>query len=212
MKRILAALAALFFCSIAASGQQSDLVFPRYPTHPGYLTGSFYSTFPGLSTTATAVPAIDTLYIYPFVVRANVTVVSLSIRVVTGGTGSSVKLALYANGTTGKPTGAPIAVNNTGGATTTSSGTVTLTVTSLPLSPGVYWVAQKHTGTLPTPVSISSASFNHNDIFGRSSIVSSSLTAWSRADTYSNNMPTLTGADSWTDVNSAGVAIVFLGT
>lgn len=211
LRSIVRGLAALVFALAAVVPAPAYIIGSRQVSHPGYLASSFYATFTGFASTTSAVPAIDTVYIYPFVITSNVTVASLSVRVVTGGAGSSVKLAIYGTGSTGKPSGAPLAANNTGAATTSNSTTVTLSA-AVTLTPGVYWVAQKYTGTLPTTVSINSLSYSFDGLLGRATIGSSALTAWSKADTYSNDMPTLTGSDSWTDVVAGGVGVVFLGT
>lgn len=177
---------------------------------PGFIAGRFYATFYGVHATAVAVGAIDTLYAYPFRLAEAVVLTNLDIRVVTGGAGSSWKGAIYASAA-GRPIGAPLAVNNTGAATATSNADAPLAM-SAALQPGRYWVAQKFTGTPPALKSISSTDYSIEALIGRTQMNgNTSVTGTSVASTYSANMPTFTGAESWTDQFGAGIGIVSLG-
>jgi phosphoribosylcarboxyaminoimidazole (NCAIR) mutase len=177
--------------------------------HPGYVPGRYYMTSEGSTTAGTAVPAADTLYAYPFVLRDYATLKKLAIRVATGGAGSAVKMALYANSRVlGLPVGVPLAADNTGKATTSNSTTVEAAF-DVPLVPGVYWCAQKYTGTLPSCVSMPTGSANMDAMIGRTSIGSNgALLALSLAATYADDMPSLEGNEAWSEVTVAGVPIL----
>lgn len=181
--------------------------------HPGYRTGEYYGTYEGAGGSATITPAIDLIYCYPYFVRENITLTALAIRVATGGTTSAFKAAIYANlrtGLRGRPTGAPLAVNNTGVATTSSTTIVDLAMAAT-ISPGVYWFAQKHSGAvLPICYSMTSNSTINSTLLGRATIAAGPILALSLADAYANNMPTLDGTESWAAVTTSGIPVLNL--
>jgi hypothetical protein len=185
--------------------------------HPGYLASKFYSTFRGIHNTGTAMAAADTLYVYPFLVRAKLVVATLNIRVVTGGASSHLKMGLWANKYSsgsgqGRPFGAPLAAVNTG-QDSSSTPTNVSAAASCTLHPGIYWAGAKCDGTGPQCVSISSTSYEIEELAGRGTFNgSTALTGLSVAATFSSNMPTFAGSESWTDVVGNGIPIIRLGT
>jgi hypothetical protein len=177
---------------------------------PGRISSKFYPTTDAIHNTGTAVPAVDTLYVYPFLVTEKITVSSLVARIVTAGTSSHMKAAVWIS-KSGRPFGAPLLVDNTGVATTSSNAAASCTVSGT-LSPGWHWIGTKHDGTLPQPVSISSTDYTLERLIGRTSVGgNTALVALSMAATYANDMPTMTGSESWTDVLSNGVPNIRLG-
>ena len=180
--------------------------------HPGYVAGLFYPSYEGTAVLA-AVPAVDTDYLYAFAVTRRITLTALAIGVTTAGMGSAFKTAIYANGASGRPVGPPLLVNNTGVATTSiAAASCTLSGT---LNPGVYWFAQKHTGTT-LPASVSKLSTGNQDMvrMGRSAVPTSASVqaALSLSDAYANSFPTLTGSESYSSVAGNGVPILYMGT
>lgn len=196
------------------------LYLPPYDAtlfHPGFISGRFYSTFNGAHSTVAAIPAIDTLYVSPFVLASPITIQSLYIRVNTGGASSNIKLAIWGNnsvsGSTGygRATGAPLAAVDTGQATT-APGVVGASVTPVTLPPGVYWCGWKSDGTPCTPTTIAQTDHTVNSLTGRSGVgAATTVGCLSTASSFAASMPTLTGGETWADVAGAGV-ILFMGT
>lgn len=132
--------------------------FPIDPAdHPGYLTGQIYLLPPTVGPAA-AVSAVDLVYLWMWMPDAAVTPATVGIRVVAAGTGSSVKIGVWANNpATMRPTGTPLVSNNTGAATTSANTAVLLSVAARYFVPGVpVWIGAKHTGTLPTVATVAS--------------------------------------------------------
>jgi len=175
--------------------------------HPGYVSGRSYATFPNVSSTAAAVPAIDTIYFYPFVLPRRVLINALTARTTTSGAGSSGKLAIYASSlTTMNPVGAPVAKDETGFTTQSSSQDRSAALSpSVQLEDGLlYWGASKFTGTLPTMVNV--AAGNLQTSFMRGSTGSGfTLNSLSMADTYASAWPTIAAAQAFTELASSGV-------
>lgn len=174
---------------------------------PGWVTGEYYPTFTGASASA-APAAVDTLYAYPFELPRGLTLASAAFRCNGGGAASAVKSAIYASNTAGRPTGAALAADNTGAATT-GSGTIAQALSgALPLD--VLWVLQKYTGTLPTMLGLGATSYGLGMMLGRATLSASAASGLSLAHTYATAFPTLTGAEGWAHVIGGGPAILFL--
>jgi hypothetical protein len=179
------------------------------PPHPGFRTGRSYCCFEGTHITA-AIPAIDTLYVYPFILPRKVSVQNMSFRVTTGGAASSCKVGIWAS-KNALPFGAPIMKDNTGVATATTSATATFTASGS-LTPNTYWVGVKCTGTPPTTTSIPNTDYRIERMIGRVALNgNTAITGLSIASTYSANMPTFDGTETWTEVFTAGIPIVRVG-
>lgn len=160
-------------------------------THPGFLAGKQYSLWQGAIQNA-VIPAVDIIYFYPIYIPLTLVFTSGAIRVATGGAGSSVKIGIWRNSpVSGRPLGAPVAVDNTGAATT-GTGQIAIAIAAT-LTPGWYWVGTKTTGTPCTPVAT-------NGILGfnvpQGSTVSAGLISF--GDAYANAMPTLAEGASFT--------------
>lgn len=128
--------------------------------HPGYIVGLWYPTTEGATASSNAVSAADTLYVYPFFLRAAVHISRLAVRTVTGAASSSIKLGIWGN-TAGRPSGTPVVGDNLTLATTANNTTLnTATFSPAPLlQPGVYWAGAVFTG-LPTMSHLATSSFN----------------------------------------------------
>lgn len=142
------------------------MALPLFPSgavldHPGYVAGWWYGTYDGTTANSAAVAALDLLYVYPFSIRAPVTVSRLATRVATGVATSTVKLAVWRNAS-GRPTGTPAAGSNSALSTATSATnptTATFSPTVL-LTPGVYWAGAVFGTALPTMVHIATSGLN----------------------------------------------------
>lgn len=112
---------------------------------PGYRSGNYYG--PNVSNTATFASIVDsTMYAMPVVIYKPVTLRSIAIRVVAGGTGSEFKAGIYdATGTAGRP-GALLGQCSAAVATTTSNADAecALDADVVISTPGVYWLATMH--------------------------------------------------------------------
>lgn len=162
--------------------------------------------------------AIDTIYLFPFMLDFALSPVSLIVRVGTGGAGSSVKAGIWANNaTTMRPTGVPLLANNTGAATTSSNASATLSVSGARLSAGVvYWAGSKYTGTLPTVVGVFLNDITTAVLCGLAlaSTAGGSTMGFSAPDTYSNNITAtdLTGATFTAVTGTTGIPLLQVGT
>lgn len=200
---------ALWFCADATAG--AAVWVPLQPAPFGYASARWYSGLVSQQSIVSSVPAADTMYAHPMLIRERVAVSTLGIRVAaTAGTGSAVKMAVYAANRAGRPVGAPVLSNNVGAATTTINVEVPLAVSGI-LQPGAYFGVTRHTGSaLPQCVSVAGVDHTIESLLGRAALNSNStLSGISLASTYADAWPTLTGAESWTEVNgTAGVPLL----
>lgn len=185
---------------------------------PGYVASRYYGTFEGATSAANSVGTLDTvLYVLPYYLRARVTITSLNIRVVTGGTaGSAVKFGVWRNDQAqAKPTGTAITglVSNTGIATTGSAALATLGSLNVTLNPGIYWWATAHTTAAPTCLS-TAAGAGVVSLAGRSAWSNTTLGGFTVPYTYGNDITTLdlTAAALTDALANAGQPIVHFGT
>jgi hypothetical protein len=111
-----------------------------------------------------------------------------------------------------RPLGAPVVVDNTGVATTSSGVDVTLAATGT-LNPGIYWAGSKFTGTLPQTNSIAANNTWLTFIAGGATGGSTLQNAYSFADAYANNMPTFAEGATFTALSGAsGAPLIYLVT
>ena len=176
--------------------------------HPGYIAGRNYGLLP-ISGQPVAFNAIDVIYFQIVVLTRPLKFSGGTLYVVTGGVGSSVKAAIWANSPVShRPLGAPLFADNTGVATTSSSAAVALALGSGTLPEGFYWIGSKTTGTPPTVVA--SAAYDQRLAFLAGIASGSPATHTFRlADTYSSNMPTIAEGAAFTN-HGAGVPIFSL--
>lgn len=167
-----------------------------------------YPTFRGTAIASVAIPAVDKVYFYPFVLESDIAVAQLVARVNAAGAGSSVKLGLWANSkTSSKPVGAPLAAFNTG-IDTSTTGTKLADIADTALRAGLYWIGTKATGTLPSLYSIPQYNQQTAELIGESLIT----TGYSYDDAYANDMPTIAEGATFTQVSSGGIPVVSLIT
>jgi hypothetical protein len=193
----------------------TDLMSVNPSTHPGYVSGQYYPTFTGVQGQGTAVGAIDTLYIYPFILRQTVKVAKLTMRVNALGAASAGKIVLWRNSRTlFRPVGAPIAADNVGQATTANNSNAEYALpATLVLPANVYWIGAKFTGTLPQMVSVSggnSASKITEALIGRVALVTGAMAGLSLAHAYATALPTLVGNEAWAEALGVGIPVVWL--
>lgn len=178
--------------------------------HPGYRANTFYATAPVDREIGTAVPAADQLYLYPFRLLRRANINALGVRLIAGGAGSAVKLGLW-DSSGGRPSGAPILADNTGGATTAAAvGEVSRPVTLTLVEAGLYWIGQLYTGTMPTLLSVLNTSLTMDPLIGRASLNNNlGVCALSLAETYAGNLPTIASGDTLNEVTTTGIAHVW---
>lgn len=102
------------------------------------VSGRWYSTTSPDVTLAAGTNLSTNVLLYPFIIQETTQISELGIRITTGATGGLASVAIYANGTTQEPLGAPL-VTLTGlsaAAAGTPSGAASVT-----LQPGIYWAA-----------------------------------------------------------------------
>ncbi len=174
--------------------------------HPGYKATRTYHLYDG--TASSAVSAVDIIYFVPFMLPRPISFSAGTIRVITGGAGSSVKAGIWANSPVSDyPLGAPLYVDNTGVATTgnNTSPAIALGTGSLAANT-LYWWGAKFTGTLPSILSTGSNVSTYCRLRGG---VTANQTASGFADAYANDMPTMAeGASFTTVVTSVGVGML----
>lgn len=175
---------------------------------PGFVSGTVLMPLaPIPSTGASAVPAVDKVYLYPFVLFESVLVKQLGGRVVTGGAASSAKQGIWANSlVSNRPLGAPLIAANTGQATTGSGTNISEDTTDAYLGPGWYWAGSKYTGTLPAMQSIAVAAGQFRYFMGSAN--GPLDTGLSYDDAYANDMPTIAEGATFATVAASGVPLL----
>lgn len=184
---------------------------------PSYVDGRYYPCCECLGAAA-AVAAVDTIYLYPFMLREAIKIQRLGVRVGTGGAGSAVKSGIWRSSPTGsgaqvgRPYGAPVIVDNTGQSTATTSTDAFFVVSpSYWLPPGVYWAGSKYSATLPSVACVALQANGNRiaDYIGAaaaSTISTGNLRALSFGpDAFANNMPTFASNASFAEVASGNV-------
>ena len=115
---------------------------------PAFIAGRTFATT-RTAVNNNAVPAVDTIYLYPYLLRRQIVLTAGMMRSTAGGAGSSVKVGIWANSTvSNRPLGAPLLADNTGVATT-GTGEINPALSGT-LQPQVLWIGTLWTGTLPT--------------------------------------------------------------
>jgi hypothetical protein len=106
----------------------------------------------------------NTIALYPFIVRRNVTIDNLGARVTTVASGSNVQLAVYGSDADNKITGTALAA--TGSLSSATATTIFGSVTAFTLQAGpIYWMAINSNGT-PVMSAPSALSMHLNSILG----------------------------------------------
>lgn len=191
----------------------TNYVMGGWAAPPARVASRFYSTVFGTIASSVAVPAIDTLYLYPFWLPRRCAIVELFVEVAATGAGSSCKAGIWAMYLpTLRPSGAPLIADNTGVTTSTGSGRSLSAINGpITLEAGWYWAGSKFTGTLPTMVGIPAGTQISAWTVGQGGRALS-WNSVSMAATYSSNLPTIATNQSFTVVNSSAVPIVGYGT
>lgn len=128
--------------------------FSKGRRHCGYVSGRWYSDTHNAATASGVVATAGRMWAHTFTVEDSpLPIDKLAIRVITGGTGSAVKLAIYNNNpATGQPNEL-IAQASTESATTAATTDVEMTLNSpVTLLPGIYWLAQVHNWSTTAPI------------------------------------------------------------
>lgn len=178
--------------------------------HPGYIAGRYYATLSSGGGGNNIPVAIDTIYFHPMVIPRPFKFNNGAVRIGTGGAGSSIKSAIWANSAiSSRPVGAPLFADNTGAATTSSNATIVLALGAGTLAPGFYWFGAKYTGTVPTVYSTSLYDTNTMYYAGHAALPSPAVSAINYADAYANAMPTLAeGATFGASSNYVGLGFL----
>ena len=179
----------------------APVFFPAVVPVPPYISGRWYPTS-ALVNAGGAAAAVDTVRLYPFILRQPVTVSDLGTRITTVG-GGSFQLAIYGNNpATMRPTGAVLA--RTAGMLNTSLAVVSADITgaNVALSAGVvYW------GATNVDASSAAAVFQTpgQSAAGVTDLVGA-LTLATATGAVSGTMLTLTtpmAYDTWSDITGA---------
>ena len=190
-----------------ASPQVSALVAPDY------VAGRYYTFGNGDVTASVAISAASRLMLYYVDILRPINIASMFARVVTGQTGGTFKTGIWRD-LNGRPTGSPVAVDNTGVASA-GAGNPVIPI-AVTLSPARYWIGTKHTATstLPTFLAWHGSYLQFTSNVGTDSAaqaLASSATGQSYCftvgDTYANDMPDLTSA-SLTAASAQGTPVL----
>lgn len=170
--------------------------------HPGIPAGWLTWTGEGAPGSA-AIGAADTLYLYPFRVSFTRAVNLIFTRCVTGGAGSAIKCAVWANDTAaGRPTGLPPLGQNAG-FDTTGAGDDSAAIGNVVLAAGMWWAGVVATGTMPTMLTVGTSHAPLNISAGPNlTNVPHPRTGYSIAQAYATDILT---------VNLTGAALAPLG-
>jgi hypothetical protein len=191
------------------------------PAYPRVIAAKYIPTFAGATADNNALGAgVDTFVAMPYMVDryADMGLTGIAIWVTLQGTTSAFKCAVYASDVlTGKPTGAPLAKDETGTATVTANAAAANTDAMIAtLKKGtLVWVITKHTGAvLPQCTSPIRGTTWLTAMIGRDAMGASGLTCIKRntGAAYATAWPTLNGGETWNDSTDNGSPIVFLKT
>ena len=128
-----------------------------------YAVSGWIVPFEGNMAAGSALTA-NTIALYPFIVRRNVTIDNLGARVTTVTSGSNVQLAVYRSDADNKITGTALAA--TGSLSSATATTIFGSVTAFTLQAGsIYWMAINSNGT-PVMSAPSTLSMHLNSILG----------------------------------------------
>lgn len=201
------------------SATVSAAVWRPVDSYPGSASIRYYPTYEGTHVSG-AFPSTATAYFYPFTVPGKITTNTVHFHATSAAADAHLQCAIYANSTAndasyGRPNGAPLAVDNTGGLVpngATNNDVACTFSTFITLWPGVvYWIGVACDNT-PTLLGFSSTDYSIERLIGRSSLNgNTALTAISLAHTISTNMPTLSAATVFTDYTSSGIPIARFG-
>lgn len=188
-----------------------------FDEHPGYIPNRsypvYYGTMVASSEGALASYLNNAVVMTPIVIKKPLVLTGIEVFVYSGGTGSAFKGAVYAN-QNGRPYGAPLAKDDTGVATATSQ-TDTKSPMAVTLSPGVYWVAQKHNlGTAaPTCVCVDNPNLDFASLIGMAGAYKSPTLSIYATSLYTDPWPTFDGTETWTEnTNANGAPLPWLRT
>lgn len=183
--------------------------------HPGSKATCYYPVYTGIHVAA-AFPSTTSAYFYPFTVPSKITTTTIHFHATSAAADAHLQCAIYKNSVAndasyGRPNGAPIAVDNTGGLVpngATNDDVACTFSSSVVLWPNVvYWIGVACDNT-PTLLGFSSTDYTMERMIGRSSLNgNTALTALSIAHTAASAMPTLSSSSVFTDHASTGIPI-----
>jgi hypothetical protein len=195
-----------FVCLGAAVGAAVWRMVP-FDLGATHISGLTYPIDDIVHVTNIAVTAPDVLFLNVFELHERVLLSALVQRIFTGGTGSAVKQAIWADAG-GRPIGAPLVQDAVGVATTASNAQAVGPVAG-GIGPGRLWYGAKHTGSvLPFALSIGSTYHGQARRIGRAGILANNtMTALSIASAYAAAMPTFAGGEAFGEHVTGGVAV-----
>lgn len=182
--------------------------------HPGYVTGTWYSTVPYATVAAGVAVPINTIKLVPFTISKPITISALGARVTTAATSGNFQLAVYANAAaTGRPTGN--ALCTTGNISSASTGAISATASCTgALTPGTYWGGVNSDNSTAVFQITSGAALTGAYLIGSTTLAN--ITASSTNVSYNLSVaqtfgtwPDLTSG-SFTEQNSSTFALVFM--
>ena len=193
--------------SLIMQAADAYLEDPPVARHPGYIAGRWYAGYPLATTSTSALPAIDTIYFTPVLITKLFSFDQIKVNCITGAAGAILKVGLWnMDEATKKPIGAPIVADNTG-LDCSVSATQPQVALSATLAPGRYWFGTK-SGHLPAIQSFLSSNATGSWEFGRSNGASSTqCLGLSTPSAVGDAMPTLTGAETFTDITVSGAPL-----
>lgn len=158
-------------------------------------------------------PGANSIRAYPALIRREITLTGLGVRVTTLGAGN-VQLALYAcDDASLAPTGAPLYSSSS--QSTGSTGAVSVTGLSVAIDPGIYWFMTNSDNGTVVFTSRSTALSDTGELIGATAVTgvignNAPLTGFSKSHTF-GTWPTLTGSlstDSFSEVNGTNIPLV----
>lgn len=105
---------------------------------PAYVSGNWYSAWPGFSSGTSGALAVNTTYATPFVLWQDVTLSQLGGRTVAAGT--NIQFGIYANNnSTMRPTGSCLAKTASISATSNTNVAAAISGGNVAFTAGIYW-------------------------------------------------------------------------
>lgn len=186
-------------------------LYSRYKeSHPGFLPGRVYTTFQGAPVTASAMAAVDIIYMYPFKLPRPLTFTKGIMRVQTLGASSAIKGCIYAASPVSVyPLGAPLFKDETGVATTSSTSDVDIALGAGTLQADtLYWAGGKAGTAVAT---LWSAYLGSKFMEFCGALTTTPVGCLGFADAYANAFPTIAEGATFTRPNSVA-PVMFLQT
>jgi hypothetical protein len=131
-----------------------------------YIANNWYTPSGVMALTAGSIPGSGSIRLFPGIIKQQITINALGVKVSTLSNGGNVQAAIYANNSaTMRPTGNPLV--SSASMSTTTAVAVNAAV-SLQLGPGLYWFASNSDNATSICTALAGSALNITSILGTS--------------------------------------------